>query len=58
MAQLVELPALAQVMISWFMSLSPALGSLLAVTTDLALDSLSLLLSASPLLVLSLSLSK
>ena len=41
-AKLVKLPTLAQVMVSWLMSLSPALGSVLTCQSlDLALDSVS-----------------
>ena len=55
MAQSVEHPASAQVMISWFVGLSPALGSVLSVET--AWDSVSF--SALPCLcVRTLSLSK
>ena len=42
MAQLVKRLTLAQVLISWFMSLSPALGSVLtAQSLELASDSMS-----------------
>ena len=42
MAQLVKHPTSAQVMISWFVSLSPALGSVLtAQSLEPALDSVS-----------------
>ena len=61
MAQSVERPTLAQVMISRSMGSSPMLGSVLtAQSLEPALDSVSPSLSASPLLVfcLSLSLSK
>ena len=58
MAQLVESPASAQVMISWFVSSSPMSGSVLtAQSLEPASDSVSPSLSAPPLLVLSLSLS-
>ena len=57
MAQSVKHPTSAQVMISWFVSLSPALGSVLtAPGLEPASDSVSPLLSALPLLTLSLSL--
>ena len=60
MAQLVERPTWAQVMISGFVGSSPTSGSVLtAQSLELALDSVSpLSLSAPPLLTLSLSLSK
>ena len=57
-AQLVKHPTLTQVMILWFMSLSPALGSVLtAQSLEPASDSVcpSLSLSAPPLLKLALS---
>ena len=56
MAQSVKCPTLdmAWVMISWFMSSSPTLGSTL--TVQVLLGILSPSLSASPLLALSLSL--
>ena len=55
-AQSVKLPTSPQVMISWFVSFSPMLGSVLAVQSlDPALDSVSPSLSASLLLSLSLS---
>ena len=58
MAQSVERPALAQVMISRFVSSSPVLGSVLtAQSLDSALDSVSPSLSARPP-VHTLSLSK
>ena len=58
-AQSVKRPTSAQVMISQFVSLSPALGSVLtAQSLEPALDSVSPSLSAPPLLALSLSLSK
>ena len=54
MAQLVGCPTLAQVMISWFMSSSPTLGSVLtAQSLEPALDSVSPFLSNPPLLSLS-----
>ena len=56
-AQSVEHLTLAQVMISQFVSLSPALGSVLtAQSLEPALDSVSPFLSVPPLLTLSLSL--
>ena len=56
MAQSVEHPTSAQVMISQLVSLSPVLGSVLtAQSLEPALDSVSPSLSAPPLLVLSLS---
>ena len=56
MAQLVERPTLAQLMISWFVSLSPASGSVLtAQNLELALDSVSPSLSALPPLMICLS---
>ena len=61
MAQLVKRPTSAQVMISRFVGSSPASGSVLtARSLELAEESASFSLSASPLLVLcfSLSLSK
>ena len=58
MAQLVECLTSAQVMISRFVSLSPALGSVLtAQSLEATSDSVSHSLSAPPLLVLCLSLS-
>ena len=58
-AQSVERPISSQVMISWFMGLSPASGSLLtAQSLQPALDSVSPSLSAPPLLTLCLSLSQ
>ena len=49
MAQLVEHPTSAQVMISWFMSLSPESGSgLMAQSLEPTLDSVSPSLSACP----------
>ena len=57
MAQLVKHPTLAQVMISWCMSSSPALGSVLtAQSLEPASDSVSTSLSAPPPLMLCLSL--
>ena len=54
-AQWVKCPTLTQVMISWFMGLSPALGSvLMAQSLDPASDSVSPSLSA-PLLPCSVS---
>ena len=48
-AQLVKHSTLAQVVISWFMGLSPTLGSVLtAQSLEPALDSVSPSLSASP----------
>ena len=59
MAQLVKHTTLAQVMISWFMSSNPVLGSVLtAQSLEPALDSVSPSLSALPLLMLCLSLSQ
>ena len=59
MAQSVEHPASAQVMISAFMSSSPTSGSVLTgQTLEPASDSVSPSLSAPPLLVLCLGLSK
>ena len=59
MAQSVEHLTLAQVKISWSVSLSPVSGSVLtARSLELALDSVSPSLSAPPPLVLCLSLSK
>ena len=56
-AQLVQWPALTQVMIWWFVSSSPTLGSLLtAQSLEPAMESVSPSLSAPPLLALSLSL--
>ena len=58
MAQLVEHPTSAQIMISRFMSSSSASGSVLtAQSLEAALDSASPPLSAPPLLMLCLSLS-
>ena len=58
MAQLVERPTSAQVIISWFVSLSPTSGSALAAQSlEPALDAVSPDLSAPPLLTLCLSLS-
>ena len=55
MAQSVERPTSAQVMISQSVSLSPALGSVLtAQTLELALDSVCPSLSVPPLLMLCL----
>ena len=52
-------PTSAQVMISWFMGLSPTLGSVLtARSLDPALDSVPPCLSGPPLLALCLSFSK
>ena len=57
-AQSVEHPTAAQVMISQLMSSSPAWGSVLTVQSlEPAWDSVSPLLSASPLFMLCLSLS-
>ena len=57
MAQSVECPALAQVMISRLVGLSPAMGSVLtAQSLEPASDSVSPSLSAPPLLMLCLSL--
>ena len=59
MAQLVEHPTSAQVMISQFMGSSPTSGSVLtAQSPDPASDSVSPSLSAPPLLALCLSLSQ
>ena len=59
MAQLVECPTLAQVMISRFMSLSPMLGFVLtAQSLEPASDSVSPSLCPSPACALSLYLSK
>ena len=58
MAQWVERPTSAQVMISRFVGSSPACGSVLTARLEPALDSVSPSLSAPPLLALSLSLSK
>ena len=55
-AQSVEYLTLAQVMISWFVGLSPTWGSVLTIWSLLRILPLSL--SAPPLLTLSLSLSK
>ena len=58
MAQLVERTTLAQVMISWSVSSSPALGSVLTTQSlEPALDSVSPPLSIPSLLMLCLSLS-
>ena len=58
-AQSVEHPALAQVMIPWFLSSSPASGSvLIARSLEPASDSVSPSVSAPPLLVLYLSTSQ
>ena len=58
MAPSVERPTSAQVMISRFMSLSPASGSVMtAQSLEPALDSVSPSLSAPPLLTLCVSLS-
>ena len=58
-AQLVKRPSSAQVMISQCMSLSPALGSVLtAQSLEPASDSVSPSLSAPPLLMLCISVSK
>ena len=57
-AQSVKRPTSAQVMISWFVGLSPVLGSVLtAQSLEPASDSVSPSLSAPPPLVLSFSLS-
>ena len=57
-AQSAKHPTSAQVMISWFMSLSPTSGSVLtAQSLEPASDSVSPSLSAPPLLVRVLSLS-
>ena len=59
MAQSVKPPTSAQVMISWFVSLSTALGSVLTTQSlEPASDSGSPSLSAPPLLVLSLKINK
>ena len=59
MAQSVEDPTSAQVMILQFVSSSPTSGSVLtARSLELALDSVSPSLSAPPLLMLCLSLSQ
>ena len=59
MAQSVKRPPLAQVMISWFTSSSPALGSVLtAQSLKPALDSVFPSLHGPPLLRLHLSLKK
>ena len=56
-AQLVKHLTSAQAMISWFVDLSPVLGSVLtAQSLEPASDSVSFSLSAPPLLSLSLSL--
>ena len=58
-AQLVERPTLAQVMISWFVGSSPTSGSVLtAQSLEPASDSVSSSLSASPPLALCLSFSQ
>ena len=58
-AQLVKHPTLAQVMILGFVSLSPVLGSVLkAQSLETASDSVSPSLSASPPLMLCLSVSQ
>ena len=58
-AQSVKRPTSAQVMISWFVSSSPVWGSVLtAWSLEPASDSVSSFLSAPPLLVFCLSLSK
>ena len=57
-AQSVKHPTSAQVIISWFVSLSPASGSVLtAQSLEPASDSVSPSLSARPLLMLCVSLS-
>ena len=57
-AQSVKRPTLAQVMISWFMSLSPVSGSVLAAQSlEPASDSVSLSPCPSPARALSLSFS-
>ena len=57
-AQLVERPTLAQVMTSRLVSSSPVSGTVLtAQSLELASDSVSLSVSAPPLLTISLSLS-
>ena len=57
-AQLTKHPTLAQVMISWFVSGRPTMGSVLtAQSLELASDSLLPSLSAPPLLMLSPALS-
>ena len=59
MAQSVECPTSAQIMISWFVSSSLASGSVLtAQSLESASDSVSPSLSAPPLLMLCLSVSK
>ena len=59
MVQSVKRPTSAQVMISWFVSSSPASGSVLtAQSLEPALDSVSPSLSAPPLLAHAHSLSK
>ena len=59
MAQLVKRLTLAQVVISWFMSLSLKLGSVLtAQSLEPVSDSVSPSLSAPPLFMLCLSLSQ
>ena len=56
MAQLVKRPTSVQVMISWFVSLSPMLGFLLtAQSLELSLGSVSLPFSAPPMFMLCLS---
>ena len=58
MAQSVKHPASAQVMISWFLGLSPMSGSVLtALSLEPASDSVSLSLSAPLPLIFSLSVS-
>ena len=57
-AQSVKHPALAQVMVSWFVSSSPMLGSVLtAQSLETVSDSVSPFLCSSPVRALSLSLS-
>ena len=59
MVQSVECPTSAEVMISWFVGSSPESGSVLtAQSLEPASDSVSPSLSAPPLFVLCLSLSK
>ena len=59
MAQSVKCPTLVQVMISLFLSSSPASGSVLTTESlEPALDSVSSYLSAPPLIARSLSLSQ
>ena len=56
MAQSVKHPTSARVMVSWFVSSSPALGSVLtAQSLERALDSVSPSLSAPPVLAFSVS---